>query len=51
MISFRLDWYLFTIPSKYTISGFIHVMAYMIDLTVEAYRTLLIHCLSYRVIG
>ena len=40
------DWYLLTTPSEYAMSDHIHVMAYIIDFTIEAYEILLIHSLS-----
>ena len=44
------DWYLLTTPSEYAMSGLVHVMAYMMDPTAEAYGILLIHSLSSGVV-
>ena len=45
------DWYLLATPSEYATSGHVHVMAYMIVPTIEAYGTLLIRSLSLGVVG
>ena len=49
--SLRSDWYLLTTLSEYVISGLVHSIAYMIELTVKVYGNLLMHSLSSEVVA